>query len=30
LQLGNELTAEQRAKNKARIAELIAKLKEKA
>ena len=30
LRLGNELTAEQRAKNKARIAELIAKLKEKA
>jgi len=30
LRLGNELTAEQRAKNKARIAELIAKVKEKA
>ena len=27
LRLGNELTAEQRAKNKARIAELIAKVK---
>ena len=30
LRIGNELTAEQRAKNKARIAELIAKVKEKA
>ena len=27
LRMGNELTAEQRAKNKARIAELIAKVK---
>lgn len=27
LRLGNELTAEQRAKNKARIAELIARVK---
>jgi hypothetical protein len=30
LRLGNELTAEQRAKNKARIAELIEKVKSNA